>query len=160
MSGEQKSGSVERVRQALEAHGAAAEVVRFDQSTRTAAEAAATVGCEVGQIAKSLIFKSKKTQRPVLVIARGDGRVNEKKIAAALGEKIGRADPDFVRAATGFAIGGVAPVGHTGEVVTFLDEGLGEFEKIWAAAGAPNAVFETSLDELIRMTGADPVDVS
>ena len=96
----------------------------------------------------------------MLVIARGDGRVNEKKIAAALGEKIGRADPDFVRATTGFAIGGVAPVGHTGEVVTFLDEGLGAFEKIWAAAGAPNAVFETTLEELVRMTGTDPVDVS
>lgn len=159
MSDERKGGSVERVRAALTAAGAASEIVRFDQSTRTAAEAAETVGCEVGQIAKSLIFKAKKTGRPILVIARGDGRVNEKKVAATLGEKIGRADADFVRETTGFAIGGVAPVGHAGEVVTFLDEDLGAFDRIWAAAGAPNAVFETSFGDLLRITGGEAIAV-
>ncbi|MBO88264.1 MAG: hypothetical protein CMP14_01975 [Rickettsiales bacterium] len=159
MNDEQKSGSVERVRQALEARGAGAKIVCFDQSTRTAAEAAAAVGCEVGQIAKSLIFKSRRTERPILVIVRGNARVNEQKVADTLGEKIRRADAKFVREKTGFAIGGVAPVGHTGDVVTFIDGGLGAFDKIWAAAGTPNTVFETTLDELVLMTGVDPIEI-
>lgn len=155
-----KTGSVERVRTALSALGVDGAIKTFDQSTRTAAEAAEAVGCEVGQIAKSLIFRAKVSDRPVLVIARGDGRVNEKKISQTLGEKIGRADADFVRERTGFAIGGVAPVGHTGEVVTFLDQALGEFETVWAAAGAPNTVFATTLDDLVRMTAGERIDVS
>jgi prolyl-tRNA editing enzyme YbaK/EbsC (Cys-tRNA(Pro) deacylase) len=155
-----KSGSVERVRAALSELGIDGAIKTFDQSTRTAAEAAEVVGCEVGQIAKSLIFRAKTSDRPVLVIARGDGRVNEKKISQALGEKIGRADPEYVRERTGFAIGGVAPVGHMGEVVTFLDEALGEFEIVWAAAGAPNTVFATTPGDLVRMTAGEMIDVS
>ncbi|MBC8452110.1 MAG: YbaK/EbsC family protein [Rhodospirillaceae bacterium] len=155
-----KSRSVERVRAALSVLGIDGAIKTFDQSTRTAAEAAEAVGCEVGQIAKSLIFRAKASDRPVLVIARGDGRVNEKKISQALGEKIGRADPEFVRERTGFAIGGVAPVGHTGEVVTFLDDTLGEFATVWAAAGAPNTVFATTLEDLVRMTAGEMIDVS
>ena len=107
---EKKVSSVERVRLALEAKGANSEIERFDQGTRTAAAAAAAIGCSVGQIAKSLIFRAKKSDRPVLVIARGDGRVDEKKIAAALGEKIGRADADFVRERADRG------VGHVGQV--------------------------------------------
>ena len=156
---EKKVGSVERVRLALEEKGVDSEIERFDQSTRSAADAAAAIGCSVGQIAKSLIFRAKKSERPVLVIARGDGRVNEKKIAAALGEKIGRADADFVRARTGFAIGGVAPGGHTGEVVCFIDSDLQEFETVWAAAGAPNAVFRTSPGNLVWLSGGTEIDV-
>lgn len=152
-----KSGSVERVRAALADLGINAEIATFDQSTRTAAEAAAAIGCEVGQIAKSLIFRAKDTDRAVLVIARGDGRVNEKKVSKALGEKIGRADPDFVRSRTGFAIGGVAPLGHTGEAVTFVDEDLTDFGEIWAAAGAPNTVFKTNYADLLRMTGGTEI---
>ena len=159
MNDGQKSGSTERVRQALEAYGAGAKLVYFDQSTRTAAEAATAAGCDVGQIAKSLIFKSRRTERPVLVIARGNARVDERKVADALGEKICRADANFVREKTGFAIGGVAPVGHMGDVVTFIDGGLGNFDKIWVAAGTPNTVFETTLDELVRMTGVNPSDI-
>jgi len=156
---EKKVGSVERVRLALEAKGANSEIERFDQSTRTAADAAAAIGCSVGQIAKSLIFRAKKSERPVLVIARGDGRVNEKKVAAVLGEKIGRADADFVRARTGFAIGGVAPVGHTEEVVCFIDADLQEFKTVWAAAGAPNAVFRTSPGDLVWLSGGTEIEM-
>ena len=155
-----KGGSVERVRTALSALGIDGAIKTFGQSTRTAAEAAEAIGCEVGQIAKSLIFRAKASDRPVLVIARGDGRVNEKKISQALGEKIGRADPEFVRERTGFAIGGVAPVGHTGEVVTFIDVALGDFEIVWAAAGAPNTVFATTLGDLVRMTAGEMIEVS
>ena len=156
---EKKVGSVERVRLALEAKGANSEIERFDQSTRTAVDAAAAIGCSVGQIAKSLIFRAKKSDRPVLVIARGDGRVDEKKIAAALGEKIGQADADFVRKRTGFAIGGVAPIGHTGEVVCYIDADLSEFETVWAAAGAPNAVFRTSPGDLVRLSDGEEIEV-
>ena len=159
MIDDNKSGSVGRVRQVLKAHGTAAKIVSFDQNTRTAAEAATAVGCEIGQIAKSLVFQTRQTARPVLVIARGNARVNEQKVADVLGEKICQADANFVRKKTGFAIGGVAPVGHISDVVTFIDGGLGYFDKIWVAAGAPNTVFETTLDELVRMTGVDPIDI-
>ena len=156
---EKKVGSVERVRLALEAKGANSEIERFDQSTRTAADAAAAIGCSVGQIAKSLIFRAKKSDRPVLVIARGDGRGDEKKIAAALGEKIGQADADFVRERTGFAIGGVAPVGHTGEAGCYIDADRSEFETVWAAAGAPNAVFRTSPGDLVHLSDGEEIEV-
>ena len=156
---EKKVGSVERVRLALEEKCVDSKIERFDQSTRSAADAAAAIGCSVGQIAKSLIFRAKKSERPVLVIARGDGRVNEKKIAAVLGEKIGRADADFVRARTGFAIGGVAPVGHTEEVVCFIDADLQEFKTVWAAAGAPNAVFRTSPGDLVWLSGGTEIEM-
>ncbi len=156
---EKKVGSVKRVRLALEAKGSDSEIERFDQNTRTAADAAAAIGCTVGQIAKSLIFRAEKSDRPILVIARGDGRVDEKKIAAALGERVGRADADFVRERTGFAIGGVAPVGHTGEVVCFIDADLQEFDTVWAAAGAPNAVFRTSPGDLVRLSGGAEIEI-
>ncbi|HEU0058234.1 MAG TPA: YbaK/EbsC family protein [Hyphomicrobiaceae bacterium] len=146
-------GSVARVREALARLGLATEIREFDASTRTSADAAAAIGCTVAQIAKSVIFRAKTAGQPVLVIASGVNRVDEKKLEAAIGDKIGRADADFVRAATGFAIGGVAPVGHTGPVRIFIDQDLNQYDEIWAAAGSPNAVFRLTPADLQRVTG-------
>jgi prolyl-tRNA editing enzyme YbaK/EbsC (Cys-tRNA(Pro) deacylase) len=151
--------SVERVRSALQAAGLTAEIKEFDASTRTSAEAAAAIGCEVSQIAKSLVFRAKGSGRAVLVIASGTNRVDEKKLGALIGEKIGKADADFVRAETGFAIGGVAPVGHTGTVKLLIDADLQQFQEIWAAAGAPNAVFRLTPAQLVSVTGGEIADV-
>ena len=136
------------------------QVLEFDAGTRTAADAAAAVGCEVAQIAKSLIFKTARTLRPVLVIASGINRVDEKKVAAAIGEKIERADADFVREKTGFAIGGVPPVGHSEAPITLVDQDLLRFETIWAAAGTPNAVFATTPMRLTELAGGRVLDVA
>lgn len=129
------------------------EVLEFDTSTRTAAEAAAAIGCTVGQIAKSLIFRAAETGRPVLAIASGSVRVDEARLSGLLGEPIGRADATFVREQTGFAIGGVPPVGHRNAPVIFIDDTLLGFETIWAAGGTPNAVFRLSPSDLLRLTG-------
>jgi prolyl-tRNA editing enzyme YbaK/EbsC (Cys-tRNA(Pro) deacylase) len=129
------------------------QVLEFDASTRTAADAAAAIGCTVGQIAKSLIFRARGSGRPVLAIASGSVRVDEKRVASLLGEDIGRADAVFVREHTGFAIGGVPPVGHRSAPVIFIDETLLGFETIWAAGGTPNAVFRLQPDDLVRLTG-------
>lgn len=151
--------SVERVRSALTAAGLNAEIREFDASTRTSAEAAAAIGCTQAQIAKSLVFKAKDSGKAVLVIASGTNRVDEKKLSQLIGEKIGKADADFVRAETGFAIGGVAPVGHTGAVTLLIDADLQQFPEIWAAAGAPNAVFRLTPAELVGVTGGQVADV-
>jgi len=153
------SASAQRVQDALIKLGLTIQVVELPESTRSAAEAAAAIGCIVGQIAKSLIFKTKISKRPVLVIASGTNRVDEKKIAALLSEKITKADADFVRARTGFSIGGVPPVGHTEKIITFIDEDLLAFDEIWAAAGTPNAVFRLTGDDLIRATGGKVIEV-
>jgi len=133
--------------------GPAYRVLEFDASTRTAADAAAAIGCTVGQIAKSLVFRAEASGRAVLVVASGVNRVDEAKVGSILGEKIGRADADFVRAKTGFAIGGVPPVAHAEPPATLIDEALFAFAEIWAAAGTPNAVFRLTPDDLIRLTG-------
>jgi prolyl-tRNA editing enzyme YbaK/EbsC (Cys-tRNA(Pro) deacylase) len=133
--------------------GPAYQVVEFEESTRTAAEAAAAIGCDAAQIAKSLIFRAATSGRAVLAIASGANRVDEKKLGQLIGEKVGRADADFVREKTGFAIGGVPPVGHAGPLPTLIDEGLFAFETIWAAAGTPNAVFRLTPADLLRLTG-------
>jgi len=146
--------SAERVRNALTQLGVHAEVREFGPSTRTSADAAAAIGCQVAQIAKSLVFKAKPSGRAVLVIVSGINRVSEAKLAAALGEGIGKADAAFVRDRTGFAIGGVAPVGHTERPVIFIDEDLFQCAEIWAAAGTPNSVFRLTPAELQRITGA------
>jgi prolyl-tRNA editing enzyme YbaK/EbsC (Cys-tRNA(Pro) deacylase) len=151
-------GSTERVVAALEAAGQAPAVTVFGESTRTAAEAAAAVGCTVAQIAKSLVFRTRGSGRPILVIASGAGRVDEAALAAVLADRIGadrivRADAAFVRDTTGFAIGGVAPVGHLTPPVTVIDESLMAFDTIWAAAGSPNTVFATTPQALVAMTG-------
>ncbi len=145
------SSSAQRVQEALKALGLSLEVVELPQSTRTAVEAAAAVGCRVEQIVKSLVFKGKRSQKPILVVASGSNRVNEKRMAEIVGEPIERADPDFVRAHTGFVIGGVAPVGHPERIETFIDEDLLQYPEIWAAAGNPNAVFRLGPEDLKRM---------
>ena len=129
------------------------EVLEFDASTRTAADAAAAIGCEVAQIAKSLIFRGATSGRAVLIIASGVDRVDEKKAAAAVGEPIARADADFVREATGFAIGGVPPVGHKTRSIVLIEEQLMQLTEIWAAAGTPNAVFRLRPADLLELTG-------
>lgn len=146
-------GSVARVRAALEAAGLATDIREFDASTRTSADAAAAIGCEIAQIAKSLIFKGAQSGRAILIVASGVNRVDEGRVAQALGEKIVKADADFVRAETGFAIGGVAPVAHAGPVTILVDADLLAHAEIWAAAGAPNAVFRLTPAELVRITG-------
>jgi prolyl-tRNA editing enzyme YbaK/EbsC (Cys-tRNA(Pro) deacylase) len=139
--------------------GDAFRVLEFEQSTHSSAEAAAAIGCDVAQIAKSMLFRAADDQ-PVLVVTSGASRVDEKKVAALLGLKISRADPAFVLERTGFAVGGVPPVGHAMPPVTLLDQGLQHFGTIWAAAGSPNAVFALTPDDLARLTGADFVDVA
>jgi prolyl-tRNA editing enzyme YbaK/EbsC (Cys-tRNA(Pro) deacylase) len=157
--GSEAKGSVARVREALARFGHEAEIREFDASTRTSADAAAAIGCGGAQIAKSVIFRAKAANQPVLVAASGVNRVDETKIEAILGDRIGRAAADFVRAATGFAIGGVAPVGHTGPVRIFIDADLEQYDEIWAAAGAPNAVFRLTPADLRRVTGGTVVAV-
>lgn len=151
--------SAQRVQDLLADRGFDLTVVEMPDSTRTSADAAAACGCTVAQIGKSLVFQARDSGRPVLVVASGVNRVDEKKIAAALGEKIGRADPEFVRASTGFAIGGVAPIGHTVAPVVYLDADLMALERIWCAAGTPNAVFELTPADLRAMTGGTVLDL-
>ncbi len=153
------SASARKVQAALLALGLQLEVVELPDSTRTAAEAAQAIGCQVGQIVKSLIFKTKRTGRPVLVVASGANRVNEKKIEALVGEPLGKADADFVRQHTGFVIGGVPPVGLAEPVVTFLDQDLLQYPEIWAAAGTPHAVFRLTPADLLKMTGGNSIDL-
>jgi prolyl-tRNA editing enzyme YbaK/EbsC (Cys-tRNA(Pro) deacylase) len=140
--------------------GGVYKVLEFDAGTRTAADAAAAIGCTVAEIAKSLLFRAKQSGRPVLVVASGDNRVDEKKVGALIGEKISRADADFVREMTGFAIGGVPPVGHATAPITLIDEDLMKFTTIWAAAGTPNAVFQLKPAALTELTGGQLADVA
>jgi prolyl-tRNA editing enzyme YbaK/EbsC (Cys-tRNA(Pro) deacylase) len=136
------------------------EVLEFEASTRTAAEAATAIGCTIAEIAKSLVFRAEPSGRAVLVIASGVNRVDEAKVAGLVGETIARADADFVRAKTGFSIGGVPPVGHVEPPLTLIDESLGAFETIWAAAGTPNAVFRLTPADLLRLTGGKAAAVA
>ena len=136
------------------------EVLEFDASTRTAADAAAAIGCTVPQIAKSLVFRAFESGRPVLVIASGSVRVDEAKVSMLLGEKIKRADANFVREKTGFAIGGVPPIAHETQPVVFIDNTLLGLDTIWAAAGTPNAVFRLSPEDLVRLSGGVIADIA
>jgi prolyl-tRNA editing enzyme YbaK/EbsC (Cys-tRNA(Pro) deacylase) len=145
--------SVRRVQEALAAAGGGHTVIALEQSARTSAEAARAVGCRVDQIAKSLVFRGAATQRAVLVIASGVNRVDEAKVAALIDEPVARADAEFVRARTGFAIGGVAPVAHAEPLTILIDEDLLQWPEIWAAAGHPNTVFRLTPADLVRMTG-------
>ena len=145
--------SVQRVQDALAAAGGGHTIVALAQSARTSADAARAVGCRVDQIAKSLVFRAEKTQRAVLVITSGANRVDEVKVTALLDEPIGRADAEFVRARTGFAIGGVAPIAHAEPLTILIDEDLLRWPEIWAAAGHPNTVFKLTPDDLVRLTG-------
>lgn len=135
------------------------EIKEFPSSTRTSQEAADAIGCTLAQIAKSLLFRRKTTGSPVLVIASGANRVNEKALKVLLGEKIEKADADFVLEKTGFAIGGIPPVGHIGQIEAFIDEDLMGFEVIWAAAGTPHAVFSLTPQALAQITGGRVIPV-
>jgi prolyl-tRNA editing enzyme YbaK/EbsC (Cys-tRNA(Pro) deacylase) len=145
--------SAQKVQDALIACGFTNQIIELADSTRTSAEAAAAVGCEVAQIAKSLVFQGKESRRAILVIASGINRVNEKRMAELLGEKLQKPDADFVREQTGFVIGGVPPIGHSHPLTTYIDKDLLQYTEIWAAAGHPNAVFKLTSAELVRMTG-------
>ena len=147
------SQSAQKVQTALKEMGLPCQVVELPGSTRTAVEAAQAVGCQVGQIVKSLIFMGAETNRPILVIASGPNRVNESRLAELVNEPIKKADADFVRSSTGFAIGGVPPVGLSNPVLTFIDEDLLQYEAVWAAAGTPHAVFQLNPADLRRITG-------
>lgn len=144
-----------RVEEYLASRNVACEIFRFPKSTRTAKEAAVAIGCTVSQIAKSIVFRGGESGEPILVVASGTNRVSEQKVAAIVGESLQRADADFVREQTGFAIGGVPPAGHRKPIRTVLDLDLAEHEEIWAAAGAPNAVFKTTFEILDLITGGD-----
>jgi prolyl-tRNA editing enzyme YbaK/EbsC (Cys-tRNA(Pro) deacylase) len=156
--------AAQRVQALLRAAGLSGEVVEFAETTRTSGEAAAAIGCDVAQIAKSLIFRAKPSDRPVLVIASGRHRVNEKRVvqrlaAKGLGEGLARADADFVREKTGFAIGGVAPIGHATPPIVFIDEALLGFAEIWAAAGTPFAVFKLTPEVLFSLSDGEVIAV-
>lgn len=145
--------SAQRVQDALDGRGLAIQVRELAETARSAAEAAVAVGCQVGQIAKSLVFKGRKSGRAMMVIASGANRVDLAKIEALLGEPLDKPDADFVRAETGFTIGGVPPVGHDRPLTTVIDEGLLQYPIVWAAAGHPNAVFPCTPTQLVELTG-------
>lgn len=151
-------GSVERVRAALAAAGHADTVRAFPDGTRSAADAAAAVGCDMAQIAKSIVLRG--GDRVVLVIASGANRVDMAKVTAATGLAVKRADGGWVREVTGFAIGGVAPLGHLTPPVVLVDEALFAFDAVWAAAGSPMHVFATTPAELLRIAGGQRADVA
>ena len=146
--------SIDRVRQAARGLDLPIEIRVLTASTRTAVEAAAACGCELGQIVKSLVFEGTESGALVLLLVSGRNRVDESLAQAAIGEPLRGADPRRVRAETGFAIGGVAPIGQLGPLSVWLDEALLNYDTVWAAAGAPNAVFETSPKLLADKIGA------
>jgi len=154
------SPSAARVQEAIVALGLPNRVFELPHPVRTAADAAAAVGCNVRQIAKSIIFTTARSRRPVLVVASGANRVNEETLATLVGEPLERATASFVREQTGFAIGGVPPLAHRQRVETFLDLDLMSLEEIWAAAGHPNALFRVTPEELLQMSGARVVSVT
>ena len=146
------SSSAQKIQDLLNSLGYNYIVIEHAESTRTAQEAADRAGCELGQIVKSLIFKGKESGKPILVLTSGANRVDEKRISEYAGEHISRANANFVRAVTGFAIGGVPPVGHVQKMETYLDEDFLTYQTIWAAAGTPNAIFELKTEDLQKMT--------
>lgn len=149
--------SVKKVQQTLKSLGFSDEIVVFPDSTRTAIEAAQAVGCSLGQIVKSLVFRGAQSQKPVLALVSGANRVNEKRLSSLVGEDIEKADADFVRQHTGFAVGGVPPVGHATRIATFIDRDLLQYDEIWAAAGSPHAVFRLTPGDLQSMAGGEVV---
>lgn len=154
------SPNVERVREALARAGLASDIVELPGAARTAQAAADFLGCDVAQIANSLVFRAAASDGAVLVMSSGAKRVDTARLAAVLGEPVGKADAEFVRRTTGFAIGGVPPVGHAGPLRAFVEKSLGAQREIWAAAGHPQTVFRLSYDELVRITGGEQVDLA
>jgi prolyl-tRNA editing enzyme YbaK/EbsC (Cys-tRNA(Pro) deacylase) len=153
------SAGAQKVQDALRAGGYPWTVIELHVPVRTAAEAAREVGCTVGQIAKSIVFRAARSGKGVLVVASGAHRIDEARIAALIGEPLDKADPAFVRERTGYAIGGVPPLGHASPLETFVDEALLGHPEIWAAAGHPNALFRLDPKDLPRMSGGKVVSV-
>lgn len=154
------SPSVQRVREALAAAGVAADIVELPGAARTAKAAADFLGCDAAQIANSLVFRAEASGGAVLVMSSGARRVDTTRLAAIAGEAIGKADADFVRTHTGFAIGGVAPVGHVGELRKYVEKSLAAHAEVWAAAGHPHTVFRLTYTELVRITGGLEIEVA
>ncbi len=153
------STSAQRVQDALDAAGVSARIVEYDVPARTSAEAAAVLGCTVGQIAKSLVFKT-ASGAPVLVIASGALRVDERRIGALAGESIGKADAAFVRTVTGYAIGGIPPLAHAQPLRTFIDRNLLQYDTVYAAGGTPHAMFPIAPADLVRVAGGEVADTA
>jgi prolyl-tRNA editing enzyme YbaK/EbsC (Cys-tRNA(Pro) deacylase) len=153
------SSSARKVQQTLNENGVSCQVVEMPQATRTAEDAARAVGCQVGQIVKSLIFRGKQSHQAILVATSGANRVDEKIITTLIAEPLSKADAEFVRKQTGFAIGGVPPVGHAQSIRIFIDEDLLQYNEIWAAAGTPRAVFKLTPQELQKITNGQVVAV-
>src|SRR5574339_1156383 len=153
------SPSAQKVQDQIKSLGFDYTVIEHTESTRTAQEAADRAGCELGQIVKSLIFRGRESGKPILVLTSGANRVDEKRISQYAGEAIARADADFVRLVTGFAIGGVPPIGHLQKMETYIDADFLQYETIWAAAGTPNAIFELKTGDLQKMTSGKIVRV-
>jgi prolyl-tRNA editing enzyme YbaK/EbsC (Cys-tRNA(Pro) deacylase) len=152
------SGALERFSAAARALGLHPEVRRFPQGTKTAVDAANAIGCDVGQIVKSLVFMA--DDGPVLALTSGSNRVDEGKLAVAAGASSARrASPEEARTATGFAVGGTPPFGHVGDVNTFCDRDLLAYETVWAAAGTPECVFPIAPEDLVRLAGAIVIDL-
>ena len=160
MNAPELSKSARRFKNALAEQGHEIEVVALSDSTRTAQEAADTIGCDVAQIAKSIVFRDPDQDQPVLVITSGTNRVDVRKIEALMGQTLEQADGNFVKKKIGYAIGGVPPAGHKTPVRMFLDRDLQAFDEIWAAAGTPFSVFQLAPNELPAITGADWHDVA
>jgi prolyl-tRNA editing enzyme YbaK/EbsC (Cys-tRNA(Pro) deacylase) len=154
------SPAVERVARALKAAGVEPSIVELPGAARTAKLAAEFLGCELAQIANSLVFRGAESNAAYLVMSSGARRVDTQRLASIAGEPIAKADAEFVRAATGFAIGGVAPVGHTGTLRTFVERSLASHAGIWAAAGHPNTVFRLTYGELVRITGGEEIEAA
>lgn len=152
------SKSLARVKAALEAAGEPVEVLEMGESTRTAAEAAAAAGCEIDQIAKSIIFRGEQSGHVILFLTAGGNRVDPEKAAIVAGQPLGKADAALIRAETGFAIGGVAPVGHLKPVEAWYDPRLFDFPLVWAAAGTPRHIFAIAPQRLLALTGAKEAD--
>ncbi|MEM8687638.1 MAG: YbaK/EbsC family protein [Pseudomonadota bacterium] len=152
--------SARRVEAAVGDLGLRARIVCHEVSSRTAEDAAVACGCDVGQIIKSLVFQGKKTQTAYLLLVSGKNRVNEKAVAKIIGEPLRRPDAGFVREVTGYAIGGIPPVGHATPLGTYLDQDLLAYQTAWGAAGTPECVMELNVEALSAATGAKVISVS
>lgn len=151
--------NAQSIQNILATKGLSLKVVEFATSTRTALDAAQTIGCHVAQIVKSLIFCTKNTHRPMLILASGFNRVDEKIIEDSIGEKIVKADADFTRDITGFAIGGIPPIGHKQPIETYIDQDLLQYDQVWAAAGTPHALFSLPSKELAPLTNGKIIKI-
>jgi prolyl-tRNA editing enzyme YbaK/EbsC (Cys-tRNA(Pro) deacylase) len=153
------SASAQKVQHALNKYDIELKVVRFAETTKTSQDAAKLIGCDLAQIAKTIIFKGKNSGNPICIIASGIHRINEKKIEEYIGEPLEKATPDFVLEKTGFVIGGVPPIGHSQPLTIFIDQDLQNYESLWAAAGNPHAVFKLTPQELIKITNGKVISV-